>query len=153
MPSTGFRTRFPTFYFCSRRVPRLLWPDFVCAFCRSVPAYLHNLLENTIQAPGAAVEARMRRDGGRLCFSVLDRGPWIAEADRPHVTERFYLGAASPSDEGSGLGLSIALAAARAMGGELRLQPGPGGRRARGPSPAGRASGQGVHTGRAGLRP
>ena len=90
---------------------------------------LRNLLENAILASpaGATVEARLARDEGKVRFSVLDRGPGIAEADRPHVTERFYRGAASPSGGGSGLGLSIVAAAVEAMGGELRLAPREGG--------------------------
>ena len=90
---------------------------------------LRNLLENAILAApeGTAVEARLRREGERMRFGVLDRGPGIAETDRPHVTERFYRGAASPSGGGSGLGLSIVAAAVKAMGGTLHLSPRPGG--------------------------
>lgn len=86
---------------------------------------LRNLLENAILASpkGACVEARLLRDGDTVRFAVLDRGPGIAEADRPHVIERFYRGASSPSGGGSGLGLSIVAAAVRTMGGELRLSP------------------------------
>ncbi|MDF3905545.1 ATP-binding protein [Paracoccus sp. AS002] len=90
---------------------------------------LRNLLENAILASpkGASVEARLTREGERVRFSVLDRGPGIAETDRPHVTERFYRGAASASGGGSGLGLAIVAAAVEAMGGELRLSPRKGG--------------------------
>ncbi|SEO16560.1 two-component system, OmpR family, sensor histidine kinase QseC [Paracoccus alcaliphilus] len=90
---------------------------------------LRNLLENAILASpaGATVEARLTRDEGSVRFSVLDRGPGIAETDRPHVTERFYRGAASPAGGGSGLGLSIVAAAVTAMGGELRLSRREGG--------------------------
>jgi len=84
---------------------------------------LRNLLENAILAspPGATVEARLQNDGDRVRFSVLDRGHGIAETDRPHVTERFYRGSASPSAGGSGLGLAIVSAVAQALGGQLRL--------------------------------
>ena len=90
---------------------------------------LRNLLENAILASpsGAGVEARLTRDQETVRFSVLDRGPGISEADRPHVTERFYRGSASPSGSGSGLGLSIVAAAVEAMGGELRLAAREGG--------------------------
>ncbi len=90
---------------------------------------LRNLLENAILASpkGASVEARLTREGKRVRFSVLDRGPGIAETDRPHVTGRFYRGAASPSGGGSGLGLAIVAAAVEAMEGELRLSPRKGG--------------------------
>lgn len=90
---------------------------------------LRNLLENAILASphGGTVEARLARDGESIRFSVLDRGPGISEADRPHVTERFWRGAANPSGGGSGLGLSIVAAAVQAMGGEMRLVPRKGG--------------------------
>ena len=90
---------------------------------------LRNLLENAIQAApaGTVVDARMRRDADNVVFSILDRGPGIADADRPHVTERFYRGASSLSGGGSGLGLSIVRAAAGAMGGRLTLRPRDGG--------------------------
>ncbi len=90
---------------------------------------LRNLLENAILAspPGAQVEALLRRQGDRVRFTILDRGPGIAEAARPHVTERFWRGAASPAGGGSGLGLSIVAAAVATMGGEFRLSPRPGG--------------------------
>ncbi|SIQ97000.1 two-component system, OmpR family, sensor histidine kinase QseC [Paracoccus thiocyanatus] len=86
---------------------------------------LRNLLENAILASpaGGIVEARLMRDGETVRFCVLDRGPGISKADRPHVTERFYRGMAHPSGGGSGLGLSIVAAAVKAMGGELRLSP------------------------------
>lgn len=92
-------------------------------------AAMRNLLENAILASprGATVEARLVRDGEKIRFSVLDRGPGISAADRPHITERFYRGAAGPSGDGSGLGLSIVTAAVKAMRGELRLSPRAGG--------------------------
>lgn len=92
-------------------------------------AALRNLLENAILAsqPGAEVEAWLRQDGKRIVFEVLDRGCGIAAPDRPHVTNRFYRGAASPSGGGSGLGLAIVAAAMERMAGELTLTPREGG--------------------------
>lgn len=90
---------------------------------------LRNLMENAILAspPGGRVEARLDRQGDRVRFSVLDRGPGIGEADRPRATERFWRGPTSPSGQGSGLGLAIVTAATARMGGELRLSPRDGG--------------------------
>jgi len=92
-------------------------------------AALRNLLENAILAspPDAEVEATLHRNGGRIVVEVLDRGRGIAETDRPHVTDRFYRGAASPSGGGSGLGLAIVAAAMERMEGELTLTPREGG--------------------------
>lgn len=89
---------------------------------------MRNIVENALNAapPGSAVEITLRCQGGRALFRVADRGPGIAGADRPRVTERFYRGAhGGPS--GSGLGLAIVEEAALRMGGRLHLRPRPGG--------------------------
>lgn len=103
--------------------------DWQCSQPGLLAPALRNLLENAVLASpaGATVEARMQREGDRMRFAILDRGPGISEADRPHVTGRFYRGAASPAGGGSGLGLAIVASATEAMGGELRLCPRPGG--------------------------
>lgn len=90
---------------------------------------LRNLLENAIHAapPGTRVSAVMAPAGAGIRFSIRDRGPGIADSDRPHVTERFYRGAGHPSGGGSGLGLAIVAAVMARLGGELRLAPRAGG--------------------------
>ena len=48
---------------------------------------------------------------------MRDHGPGFAEADLPHVFERFYRAAAARGTPGSGLGLAIVAQAAEAHGG------------------------------------
>ena len=64
-----------------------------------------NVLDNAIKwsPPGGAVEVRLA--AGTL--TVRDHGPGIAEADLPHVFDRFYRAAAARALPGSGLGLAI----------------------------------------------
>ena len=64
-----------------------------------------NVLDNAVKwsQPGGAVEIRLV--DGRL--TVRDHGPGIAEADLPHVFDRFYRAAAARALPGSGLGLAI----------------------------------------------
>jgi signal transduction histidine kinase len=64
-----------------------------------------NVLDNAIKwsPPGATVEIRLA-DG---TLTVRDHGPGIAEADLPHVFDRFYRAAAARGLPGSGLGLAI----------------------------------------------
>ncbi len=64
-----------------------------------------NLLDNAAKwsPPGGCV--RVELHGGRL--SVADDGPGIAEADLPHVFDRFYRSTDARSMPGSGLGLAI----------------------------------------------
>jgi two-component system sensor histidine kinase MprB len=64
-----------------------------------------NVLDNAIKwsPPGGTVDIRLV--DGRL--TVRDHGPGIAEADLPHVFDRFYRAAAARALPGSGLGLAI----------------------------------------------
>lgn len=79
---------------------------------------LNNLVENACKH---AVGARlvMAEEEGAIRIAVEDRGPGIAEADLPHVTEAFR----RPLKNGNGFGLGLAIVAsvARAHGGQLRL--------------------------------
>jgi two-component system sensor histidine kinase MprB len=64
-----------------------------------------NVLDNAINwsPPGGTVDIRLV-DG---TLTVRDHGPGIAEADLPHVFDRFYRAAAARALPGSGLGLAI----------------------------------------------
>ncbi len=66
-----------------------------------------NLVDNAIRygRMGGMVTARVTR--APLSIAVEDDGPGIPDAERAHVTERFYRLSSSPAG-GSGLGLSIA---------------------------------------------
>ncbi len=102
---------------CTTRSPVLLAPA------------LRNLIENAIQASpeGGTVEVGLTCGPDSATFRVADRGPGIAEADRPHVCERFYRGSHRQPGEGSGLGLTIVATAVERMGGTFRLTPREGG--------------------------
>jgi two-component system sensor histidine kinase MprB len=64
-----------------------------------------NVLDNAIKwsPPGGTIEVQLA--DGKL--SVRDHGPGIAEADLPHVFDRFYRATAARALPGSGLGLAI----------------------------------------------
>ncbi len=65
---------------------------------------------------------------GRLRFSVEDTGPGVSAGDRDRIFEAFAQADASHADlGGAGLGLAIARRLARAMGGEVGVQPAKGG--------------------------
>lgn len=97
--------------------------DWITASASQLALALRNLLENAILAApqGSSVDTELLREGDTIIFRILDRGPGIPEKDRPHVIERFWRGAASPSGQGSGLGLAIVTAIMERMGGQLRL--------------------------------
>jgi signal transduction histidine kinase len=93
---------------------------------------LANLIDNAIKYAGpgtavvngtpSAIVVKAVGDGDRILLSVADRGPGIAEADRPRAVERFVRLEQSRSQPGSGLGLSLAAAVARLHGGALSLE-------------------------------
>ncbi len=77
-----------------------------------------NLLDNAVKwsPPGGTI--RVQLEGDRL--RVADQGPGIAEADLPHIFDRFYRGDTARATPGSGLGLSIVAQAATQHGGWVR---------------------------------
>lgn len=84
-----------------------------------------NLLDNAAKwsPEGGTVTVDLRE--GTLM--VADEGPGIAEADLPHVFERFYRSAESRAMPGSGLGLSIVRSIVERHGGTVRAGNGPRG--------------------------
>ena len=84
-----------------------------------------NLLDNAVKwgPPGSPVEVSV--SGGEV--AVRDHGPGIAEADLPHVFDRFYRAPAARRLPGSGLGLAIVKHVADAHGGTVVAEPAPGG--------------------------
>jgi two-component system sensor histidine kinase MprB len=86
---------------------------------------ISNLVDNALKwsPQGGRVEIRLA-DGG---VSVRDHGPGFAEADLPHVFERFYRADSARALPGSGLGLAIVRQAAEAHGGEVQAANATGG--------------------------
>ena len=86
-----------------------------------------NLLDNAAKwsPPGGTVTTTL--SGGLL--SVVDQGPGIADADLPHVFDRFYRSSESRSMPGSGLGLSIARQIATRHSGRVEATRSPSRRR------------------------
>jgi two-component system, OmpR family, sensor histidine kinase MprB len=86
---------------------------------------ISNLVDNAVKwsPPGAEVEVRLA--GGDL--TVRDHGPGFADADLPHVFERFYRARDARGMPGSGLGLAIVRQAAEAHGGSASAANAAGG--------------------------
>lgn len=79
------------------------------------------LCVNAAQAMPAGGRLRLsaRRLRGRLALDVVDSGPGVPAALRPHLFEPFVQGEAKG---GAGLGLAIARSLVRARGGDLELR-------------------------------
>ena len=90
---------------------------------------LRNLVDNAIRhgAERGRVELGAARRGETIELSVRDDGPGVNEAERDHLTGRFYRVVGTQA-QGSGLGLSIVARVAELHGATLRLGTGLGGR-------------------------
>ena len=86
-----------------------------------------NLIENALRETPVGGPVTVSADAAQLV--VADSGPGIRAADIPHAFERFYLYDKIGRDRlvGSGLGLAIVKQLATAMGGDVRVESGPGG--------------------------
>ena len=107
------------------RFERRLEPCRVLGACSRLERAVDNVLDNAIKwsPPGGTVEIRLA--DGRL--TVRDHGPGIAEADLPHVFDRFYRAAAARALPGSGLGLAIVKQTVDDHGGSVTVANADGG--------------------------
>ncbi|MGZ0150063.1 sensor histidine kinase [Kribbella sp. WER1] len=123
-----------------RRAPGLEWDVQLTPFPvwgdeRLLGRAVMNLLDNAAKY-SVPDGAEQRTDGPpvghvtvRLLDGVLtvtDSGPGIAEADLPHVFDRFYRSSEARSRPGSGLGLAIVKHAAEQHGGMIYARNAPG---------------------------
>jgi signal transduction histidine kinase len=60
--------------------------------------------------PGSRIMIETERKDGAVTIAISDEGEGIAEADRPHVFDRFYRGGAGGRRGGDGLGIGLAIA-------------------------------------------
>jgi len=108
-----------------REVKMDIEPLAIAGSARSLERAVNNLFSNAgkFSPPGTPFEVTLH--DGRV--AVRDHGPGIAEADLPHVFQRFYRATAARTQPGSGLGLAIVDQVARAHGGEAFAENHPGG--------------------------
>jgi two-component system sensor histidine kinase MprB len=84
-----------------------------------------NLLDNAVKWSPVDGTVTVQIHEGLL--SIADEGPGIAEADRPHVFDRFYRSEGARSLPGSGLGLAIVAQAVTEHAGRVSVDDAPGG--------------------------
>jgi len=104
-------------------VPRAIW---VKGRAADLAQIVHALLTNaTRHAPGSPIDVVAEQDGMHVVVRVADRGPGVPHNDRERIFSRGERGT-TPA-HGEGLGLYIARKTARAAGGDLWVEPRPGG--------------------------
>lgn len=82
---------------------------------------LGNLIGNALKhARGAPIVVELRRNESEAVIAVRDRGPGIADAELPHVFDRYWSGRTKRG--GAGLGLAIAKGIVSAHGGTLGVE-------------------------------
>jgi len=125
------RRRAPGITFRTRTVPWLVLGD-----ANALERAVLNLLDNAAKwsPPGGTVGVQLTpvgdnispwdradppRGRGSVALQVGDSGPGIADADLPHVFDRFYRSANARAMPGSGLGLAIVKQVAERHGGAV----------------------------------
>ena len=89
---------------------------------RLTSAALAHLLENAAHysSPGTTISVEASAGGDGLHINVDDEGPGVAEADMPHLFERFYRGRdAARHSIGVGLGLALTRGLLDVQGGRV----------------------------------
>lgn len=99
------------------------WP--VVGDANSLERAVTNLLDNAAKWSPTQGTVTVRLSDGVL--TVDDQGEGVAEADRPHVFERFYRSEESRAMPGSGLGLAIVRQVVDRHGGQVQVSDAPGG--------------------------
>ncbi|MCS6910069.1 MAG: ATP-binding protein [Anaerolineales bacterium] len=96
-----------------------------------VSQVIGNLLSNALRyvPEGGAVAVAVRREANGVSLTVSDTGPGVAEADLPHLFDRFWRGEKSRAraSGGAGLGLAIAKQLIEAQGGTITARNRPEG--------------------------
>lgn len=95
---------------------------------KRIEQLIHNLLQNAlIHTPaGTSVDVDVERSGSQTTLRVRDQGPGLDADQASRVFDRFYRGASSRSESGSGLGLFIVAAVAKSLGGDVSVDTAPG---------------------------
>lgn len=90
---------------------------------------VRNLLDNARRYGGqGAVEVAVGRDLGQVVIEVLDRGPGVPPELAERIFEPFFrMPGHAESEGGVGLGLALVRQIAEHHGGQVRVQPRPGG--------------------------
>lgn len=104
------------------KVEESLAPVYVRGVLDDLARVVANLVSNAAKwSPrGAVIDVRLSA-AAMAVLTVADNGRGIAEADLPHIFDRFYRGSTERKVPGSGLGLAIVRRIVEVHGGEIRV--------------------------------
>ena len=83
-----------------------------------------NLIDNAVKfsPEGSEIKIRLGAKGGRVIFSIADRGCGIDEKAKEHIFDKFFQGDSSHKGEGNGLGLSLVKKIVDIHGGDVAVE-------------------------------
>lgn len=84
----------------------------------------NNLIGNAIKfgPERGLVRMRLRRDAGKIIFTIEDSGPGILEEEQALIFGKFYQGDTSHKSEGNGLGLALVKRILLIENGEIKVE-------------------------------
>ena len=84
----------------------------------------NNLIGNAIKfgPERGLIRMRLRRDAGKIIFTIEDSGPGIPEDEQTLIFGKFYQGDTSHKSEGNGLGLALVKRILLIENGEIRVE-------------------------------
>lgn len=82
---------------------------------------VENLINNSRKYAKTSVTVSIAQSGDTVSIHFRDKGPGIPDEDMPFITEKFYRGKNSGTENGSGLGLYIVKYIAEQSGGSMEL--------------------------------
>ena len=83
---------------------------------------VENLINNSRKYGKTDIDISMAQKDGNVQITFADKGSGIPDEDMPFITDKFYRGKNSGSENGSGLGLYIVKYITEQTGGTLELQ-------------------------------
>lgn len=115
------------------KIMRMEMPDddIVTAVDRDIVGkILMNLMSNALKYTRTGIVLRLAMGGGdKVCVSVIDDGPGVADSEKKRIFDSFYQISIDrvAQSMGTGIGLAFAKALAVAHGGDIRVDDAPGG--------------------------
>jgi len=82
---------------------------------------VENLINNSRKYAKTSITVSLTQSGDTVSIHFRDKGPGIPDEDMPFITEKFYRGKNSGTENGSGLGLYIVKYIAEQSGGSMEL--------------------------------